>query len=131
MCGLQGRRLIFPFVRGRDADGLGVVSWHRRSAGTFVFMQPSRSKQVTGLHSNHHHYRAPAEDRMSVAGKRHKARVSEEQLLARWPSSYESGCTNARIVGKGGHSHLDLLGRSGGALNRPGIVYRARQIQAS
>jgi len=114
---------------GWGTDEVGVASWHRRGAGTFVFMQPNKPKQVTGLHSNHQHHRAPAENKIPVAGKRHRSRVSGEQLLTRWPSFYESECTNARIVGKSEHSHFDLLGRSLGALNWPGVVHRPRQIQ--
>jgi len=43
----------------RGADEVGGVSWHRRSVGTFVFMQPSKFKQVTGFHSDHRRDRAP------------------------------------------------------------------------
>lgn len=34
---------------------------HRRSVGTFVFMQPSKFKQVTGFHSDHRRDRASVE----------------------------------------------------------------------
>ena len=53
---------IFPLRwRKRGADEVGGVSWHRRSVGTFVFVQPSKFKQVTGFHSDHRRDRAPVE----------------------------------------------------------------------